>query len=417
MKKWVVCAVLIISTFAAAFAEDKVIAIVQFKNASFNKGLDFLTVSIPEILTTHLSTIKGITVVERDQIEKVIGEKKLSLAGFGDSGDYSMIGKELSANSLLMGSFTTIGQYVRIDARLIDIAEVKVLATYQVTAEIGKDLENKIAALAQKIKFSLTGEPYAMVNIRSEENAEIILDGQLIGSAPLDDRFISVGEHSLLIAKKGYADYKTLFTVTNGQIANLNCGLMKLPRNFQLDIGISGMLPRLFPDLNVSSTPYVNILAEAHIGQISISAMCRIIQLNIVPTVYLPAGKKDTYQDDSLIVDYSVAVRYYPWSGAVTPYVGAGVSLTDVYLDWMEKYINTQGFQETLLFTPFLELGAKFNIGEEHVSLYFGARVEVPPVFQIYEKNLSIFGDVTYIEVFRHSEWVTFEIGVSYNFF
>ncbi|OHD55313.1 MAG: hypothetical protein A2Y33_16760 [Spirochaetes bacterium GWF1_51_8] len=417
MKKWVWSAVFIIAVIAPVFAEDKVIAVVQFKNASFNKGLDYLTVSIPEILTTHLSAIKGITVVERDQLQKVIGEKKLSLAGFGDSGEYQMIGQELSANSILMGSFTTLGQYVRIDARLIDIAEVKVIATYQVTAEIGKDLENKIGALAQKIKFSLTGEPYAMINIYSIDDASIILDGQLIGVSPLDDRFVTVGEHHLLIGKKGYADFNTLFTLTNSQIANMNYGLMKLPRAFQFDIGISGMLPRLFPDKNIQSTPLVNIIAEAHIGQVSIAAMCRIIRYKLIPTVYLPGGYLDTYEDDSLIVDYSVALRYYPWSGTFTPYIGAGVSLTDIYLDWMEKYIDTQGFQEVLAFTPFLELGTKINVWDDHFSIFFGARVEVPATIPIYEKDQSIFGDVSYIETYRHSEWVTFEIGVSYNFF
>ena len=127
--------------------------------------MDYLTTSVPEILTTYLSGIKGITIVERDQFDNVLKEKKLALMGFGDSDDYSIIGEELNADSIMMGSFTTLGKFIRIDARLIDVREVKVIGTFQVSAEIGKDMENKISALAQQIKFSLTGEPYGIINI------------------------------------------------------------------------------------------------------------------------------------------------------------------------------------------------------------------------------------------------------------
>ena len=57
--------------------------------------------------------------------------------------------------------------------------------------------------------------------------ADITLDGKHIGTLPLKLGNILVGNHTLTISKKGYADHKQIVTITEGETANINVTLKK----------------------------------------------------------------------------------------------------------------------------------------------------------------------------------------------
>lgn len=54
-------------------------------------------------------------------------------------------------------------------------------------------------------------------------NAEVMLDGKVVGQLPLKLNNILVGKHNLTVSKAGYESYNTTVTVTEGQSVAVNC--------------------------------------------------------------------------------------------------------------------------------------------------------------------------------------------------
>lgn len=415
MKKFVITLILLfIAVFGFAQTEqsNKTIAIARFKNASFNRGLDYLTTSVPEILTTYLSGIKGITIIERDRLEEVFKEKKLALMGFGDADEYSIIGEELSARAIMVGSFTTLGKYVRIDVRLIDVVKVKVLGTYQVTAEIGKDMENKISTLAQKVKFSLTGEPYAVINIYSEVEAQVVMDGQLIGTIPIEDRIVSVGKHSLTLGKSGYETKRVEFEVKNAETKSLRYNIPKLPKLFQISLG---------GGISTLQLGYESLLTSQYIGwetyleifykKFSFNFSYGGKRVDYALPIHAPVDVLDTNSISLLNNEALLTLRYYPFTGNITPFVGLGAAIDTLYGDTNHN-IATQ-----TLATPVLELGSRVNFWNDRLSVFAVVQFQLPITYTLQEKYFSIFGGSTYSELEKKFEWFQLKLGLSYNIF
>ena len=99
--------------------DQKTIAILYFDNSSNNAQLDPLKKGLADMLISDLSNLNMLRVVEREKLEEVMAELKLSSSKDFDAGTRQKLGKLLGAETILFGSyFEMIGQF-RMDARIV----------------------------------------------------------------------------------------------------------------------------------------------------------------------------------------------------------------------------------------------------------------------------------------------------------
>ncbi len=99
--------------FAAspALAQSKpTVAVLPFNNGATGKAneeLGPLSKGIQDILTNELAVNTGIRVVERDQVQKILDEQKLSTGGAVDKETAVKVGKLLGVHHMVTGGFIT----------------------------------------------------------------------------------------------------------------------------------------------------------------------------------------------------------------------------------------------------------------------------------------------------------------------
>ncbi|GEM_PF-2105120 len=148
----------IIPVFAQQNGKEKTtIAIIDFKNTSNKKDLDYLQKAIPEALITRLAESGKLDIVERARLEDAIKEMQLSMTGIVDQSAAVEIGKAVGANAILVGSFLEIGGVIQLNARLIDVETSKVLIAKVVKGHVGTEIFNLMDELAASIEQKLVG--------------------------------------------------------------------------------------------------------------------------------------------------------------------------------------------------------------------------------------------------------------------
>ena len=135
------------------------VAILPFANNMKKPEYDGIGSFEAEALATALARQGTIAVVERAQLQKVVGELKLGASGAVDNATAAQIGKLHGANYLLLGSYSIMGSKIQIVAKFVttETGEVGALPSQQVVGELGKlftvtdQLAGKIAkALAEQ---------------------------------------------------------------------------------------------------------------------------------------------------------------------------------------------------------------------------------------------------------------------------
>lgn len=150
MKKRIL---LFLSIIVFAFcSKAKTIAISYFDNSSGEAKYNALSKGIADMLITDLSKIKGVTIVEREKLEKLIQEIKLGQSKYFDPATAQKLGKGLGAQNILTGSFYLVDNTIRIDARLIDVQTGGIVVAEQVTGNKNNffDLHQQLANLLAK---------------------------------------------------------------------------------------------------------------------------------------------------------------------------------------------------------------------------------------------------------------------------
>jgi len=159
MKKHIVfLAILLPILFSPLAAQQFVIAVLNFQNNSGNAEMNYLENAIPEMLITNLLSSSKITIVERMKINHILDEQKLVLSGAIDEDMVIKIGKLVGARQLLYGSIFGDKDQLRIDARICDATNGKVIVAEKVDMSDGTDLISRIDALAIKLLSRLTNE-------------------------------------------------------------------------------------------------------------------------------------------------------------------------------------------------------------------------------------------------------------------
>jgi len=109
---------------------------------------------IAEITSVRLGAIGDIRVVERQDIEKIIAEQKLSLAGLVSESEAIKVGKLLGAQLLLTGRVTSIGQNTYTICRVIssETSQVKgLVVSFPQNATMETMLDKTVSELANAL--------------------------------------------------------------------------------------------------------------------------------------------------------------------------------------------------------------------------------------------------------------------------
>jgi len=126
------CLVALAFLFAPATAAARTIAIAYFDNNTGSADLEPLRKGLADMLITDLGNISSLQIVERDKLNQVLGELKLSQSKFIDPKTAQKLGKGLAAEFIMTGGYVVSGDNLRVDVRVIAVASGKVAASEKV---------------------------------------------------------------------------------------------------------------------------------------------------------------------------------------------------------------------------------------------------------------------------------------------
>jgi len=147
MKK-IYITLLLFSSFL--LADTQTVAISYFDNTSGLEEYNPLSKGLADMLITDLSNVKSIQIVEREKLESLLKEIELGESKFMDESTAKKLGKGLGASYMLTGSYLIMGETIRIDARLVNVATGEVSMGEEITGgkntffELEKELVEKL---------------------------------------------------------------------------------------------------------------------------------------------------------------------------------------------------------------------------------------------------------------------------------
>lgn len=128
----------------------KTIAVIEFSDLRGN--VTDLGRYISEELITKLYLTKKFKVIERQLLNKIIVEQKLSLAGMIDPSSAKKLGKVLGVEAIVSGTITDLAQSLKVNARMLNTETGEIFAAASV--EIFKDVSVTKLMVPVIVEFS-----------------------------------------------------------------------------------------------------------------------------------------------------------------------------------------------------------------------------------------------------------------------
>jgi len=144
MKKMIILT-MILFTLSLSAKVNKM-TILDFDNNSGVRKYNSLGKGLADMLTTDLTYIKGLRIVEREKLRTIMKEMNLSKSKYISRKSMLKLGKGLAANWILKGSFTTMKGKMRIDVSIISVETGEILESAYVEGWVTKffDLEKRL---------------------------------------------------------------------------------------------------------------------------------------------------------------------------------------------------------------------------------------------------------------------------------
>ena len=116
----------------AAAAAPLTVAVSYFDNNTGKAEYDPLAKGLADMLITDLGQVQALRIVEREKLNQILTELKLSRSKFIDPKTAQRVGKGLAARFILSGGYTLAGDTIRIDARVFNVETGAVLTSERV---------------------------------------------------------------------------------------------------------------------------------------------------------------------------------------------------------------------------------------------------------------------------------------------
>jgi TolB-like protein len=132
----------------APAAVQPTVAVLYFDYAGRDPELGPLRKGLAQMLISDLAAVDAVRIVERERLEAVLAEQKLSGSGKIDARTAARVGKLLGARYLVLGSFFDVLKSLRVDARLVDVETGAIVASVGADGKVDDflGLEQKVAA-------------------------------------------------------------------------------------------------------------------------------------------------------------------------------------------------------------------------------------------------------------------------------
>jgi TolB-like protein len=111
------------------------VAVMEFGAGSADAAQSALGVGLQSILTTDLSQVSGLVLVERARLQDLTRELKLGRSGLVDPATAAKLGKLAGATHLVTGTYTIAGGKLRLDCRMIEVGTGKVVIASRAEGE------------------------------------------------------------------------------------------------------------------------------------------------------------------------------------------------------------------------------------------------------------------------------------------
>lgn len=117
-------------------------------------------------------------VIERNLLEKILNEQKLSTSGLIDANSASKIGRILGAKAIISGSVIRIQNTIEVNARIINVQDGSIVAAESVSSSGNGRLHPLVVRMADKIIMDFPLEGY----IVKKSGKNVVIDlGRLAG--------------------------------------------------------------------------------------------------------------------------------------------------------------------------------------------------------------------------------------------
>ncbi len=130
--------VLSAAAMAHAQAAPRRVAVVPLQNLRNDASMDWVGSGTAETLTTKLAAVKGLVMIEKTQVARVLREQDIKISQTDDVNVASKLGKLICAERLVLGSFAKAGSDILFNVRVVDVDTGVVLNTASVRTSEAK---------------------------------------------------------------------------------------------------------------------------------------------------------------------------------------------------------------------------------------------------------------------------------------
>ena len=135
------------------------------------KGVELEGPAIADHINTMLSAMPQVTVVNRDQIKKVADEHQIALSGLVDNASAVKLGKFLSAQYIIVGRASKIGQTFYLVLKVIDVE-----TTVQTTVSAKASAESGFEAVLERLSEPLTTDVRQLQRPKTEPEDTVLAE-------------------------------------------------------------------------------------------------------------------------------------------------------------------------------------------------------------------------------------------------
>jgi len=138
------------------------IAVLDFSANGVSK---YVATAVSEIVSAEFSRKDYFIVVERSQMDGILKEQGLQMTGCTDSSCAVEVGKLLSANKILIGTVSRMGQILNITTKVVDVQSGRIDFAETQRARKEEDMDIASSIVAVKLINSVTGRNYPVLSL------------------------------------------------------------------------------------------------------------------------------------------------------------------------------------------------------------------------------------------------------------